>query len=425
MQPHGCAALWVLLLAQVSEQTPECAPRPSAAASGSLGDSQPLPSSQSGWLESDEYDLVSAYEVDHKGDYVSHDIMHHQRKRRQRRAVVQPGGDALHLRLKGPRHDLHLDLKAASNLVAPGFVVQTLGKGGTTSVQKFPPEEFCFYQGSLKSQGNSSVALSTCQGLVYIDLAILLQSRVISSEFKASLVHRLGMIRTKDADYFLKPLPPHLTDKASRSARAGSPSHVLYKRSTEPRALRENEVLMVTRKRDLARPHLHGGDFHADLPGKQHFCGRRKKYMPQPPKDDLYILPDEYKPTSRHKRSLLKSHRNEELNVETLVVVDRKMMQNHGHGNITTYVLTVLNMVSALFKDGTIGGNINIAIVGLILLEDEQPGLAISHHADHTLSSFCQWQSGLMGKDGTRHDHAILLTGLDICSWKNEPCDTL
>lgn len=54
-----------------------------------------------------------------------------------------------------------------------------------------------------------------------------------------------------------------------------------------------------------------------------------------------------------------------------------------------------------------------------------QPGLVINHHADHTLSSFCQWQSGLMGKDGSRHDHAILLTGLDICSWKNEPCDTL
>lgn len=54
-----------------------------------------------------------------------------------------------------------------------------------------------------------------------------------------------------------------------------------------------------------------------------------------------------------------------------------------------------------------------------------QPGLVINHHADHTLSSFCQWQSGLMGKDGSRHDHAILLTGFDICSWKNEPCDTL
>jgi hypothetical protein len=71
--------------------------------------------------------------------------------------------------------------------------------------------------------------------------------------------------------------------------------------------------------------------------------------MPQPPNDDLYILPDEYKPSSRHKRSLLKSHRNEELNVETLVVVDRKMMQSHGHENITTYVLTILNMVGLMF----------------------------------------------------------------------------
>ncbi|XP_038966002.1 A disintegrin and metalloproteinase with thrombospondin motifs 16 isoform X2 [Rattus norvegicus] len=399
MEPRGCFALWVLLLAQLSEQqTPACALGAAAAATERLGDPHPPSSSGSDWLETSEYDLVSAYEVDHSGDYVSYDIMHHQRRRR--RAVTQSKGDALHLRLKGPRHDLHLDLKAASNLMAPGFMVQTLGKGGTKSVQMFPAEENCFYQGSLRSQGNSSVALSTCQGL-------------------------LGMIRTKDADYFLKPLPPQLTSKLNRSAQGGSPSHILYKRSTEHQAPRENEVLMITRKRDLARTHLHHDNFHLGLSRKQHFCGRRKKYMPQPPDDNLYILPDEYKPSSRPKRSLLKSHRNEELNVETLVVVDRKMLQSHGHENITTYVLTILNMVSALFKDGTIGGNINIVIVGLILLEDEQPGLAISHHADRTLTSFCQWQSGLMGKDGARHDHAILLTGLDICSWKNEPCDTL
>lgn len=31
-----------------------------------------------------------------------------------------------------------------------------------------------------------------------------------------------------------------------------------------------------------------------------------------------------------------------------------------------------LSQVSALFKDGTIGGNINVAVVGLILLEEEQ-----------------------------------------------------
>lgn len=66
---------------------------------------------------------------------------------------------------------------------------------------------------------------------------------------------------------------------------------------------------------------------------------------PQPPTEGLPVLPDEYEPGPRRRRSLLKSHRHRELNVETLVVVDTKMMQNHGQENITTYVLTILNMV--------------------------------------------------------------------------------
>ncbi|XP_042551132.1 A disintegrin and metalloproteinase with thrombospondin motifs 16 [Dipodomys spectabilis] len=391
-----------LLLAGVLLQAPACALGPAAIAAGRPGAPSPPAVERPDGAERGEYDLVSAYEVDHRGEFVSHEITHHQRRRR---AADRHGGDTLHLRLKGTRHDFHLDLKAASSLVAPGFLVQTLGRQGTTSVHAFRAEDLCFYQGSLRHQRNSSVALSTCQGLS-------------------------GMIRTEEADYLLKPLPASLAETHSGCPPAGpcSPSHVLYKRSTEPRAPQApqaNEILMVARKREVASQSLREDRHALRPPQKQHFCGRRKKYMPQPPSEDLFILPDEYQPGLRHKRSPLKSPQKDELNVETLVVVDNRMMRNHGHGNITTYVLTVLNMVSALFKDGTIGGNINIAIVGLILLEDEQPGLVISHHADRTLSSFCQWQSGLMGKDGTRHDHAILLTGLDICSWKNEPCDTL
>ncbi|XP_021114252.1 A disintegrin and metalloproteinase with thrombospondin motifs 16 isoform X2 [Heterocephalus glaber] len=394
LRAPGRAALWALLLSQLGAQAPACAVGPEAAVPRSPGVAR-APEQPPGWEEKAEYDLVSAFEVNHRGDYVSHEIMHHQRRRR---AVARQGEDALHLRVKGTRHDFRMDLTASSGLVAPGFVVQTLGKGGTKSEKTFPPEDFCFYQGSLQAHRNASVALSTCQGLS-------------------------GIIRTEEADYFLKPLPPHLAGKLNSSAQGSAPSHLLYKRSTEARAPQASEVLMLSRRQEPSQPG--GSSFNLRPPQKQHFCGRRRKYMPQPPQDDLFILPDEYKSYLRPKRSLLKSHRNEELNVETLVVVDKTMMRSHGQENITTYVLTILNMVSVLFKDGTIGGNINIAIVGLILLEDEQPGLVISHHADRTLSSFCQWQSGLMGKDGTRHDHAILLTGLDICSWKNEPCDTL
>lgn len=68
--------------------------------------------------------------------------------------------------------------------------------------------------------------------------------------------------------------------------------------------------------------------------------------MPKPPGEDVFILPDEYKFIPRNKRAvLMKNKHNQRLNVEMLVVVDRQMMDNHGHENITTYVLTVLNMV--------------------------------------------------------------------------------
>ncbi len=69
--------------------------------------------------------------------------------------------------------------------------------------------------------------------------------------------------------------------------------------------------------------------------------------MPKPPENAIYIFPDEYKLMPRGKRAIMfKPQTHKRLNVETLVVVDRKMMDNHGHENITTYVLTVLNMVS-------------------------------------------------------------------------------
>jgi thrombospondin motif-containing protein 16 len=87
------------------------------------------------------------------------------------------------------------------------------------------------------------------------------------------------MIRTEDADYFLKPIPAHQAGKLSGSAQGGPPSHVLYKRSTEPQAPRVNEVLMVTRKQELVSQNLHDGGSNLRLPQKQHFCGRRKKCM--------------------------------------------------------------------------------------------------------------------------------------------------
>lgn len=72
---------------------------------------------------------------------------------------------------------------------------------------------------------------------------------------------------------------------------------------------------------------------------------------PKPPTGDQFILPDEFvvpevEETGRARRSPINSNRVGGLNVETLVVADRKMLEKHGRENVTTYVLTVMNMVS-------------------------------------------------------------------------------
>ncbi|XP_070768114.1 A disintegrin and metalloproteinase with thrombospondin motifs 16 [Enoplosus armatus] len=419
-----------------------------------------------------EYELVSPYEVNHQGVYISHEVAHHQRRRRRRSLTpdaassnIDSGSEMVHFQLSGLGQDFHMELKEASeSLIAPGFTIQVLGKNGPKSLRAYHQDDLCFYQGSLRSRINSSVALSTCTGMS-------------------------GLIRTQDADYFLRPVSRSLAQRENFTAPSSHQPHILYKserhsswtehRGHEPRVPQKRSTdsthckshrHSVTKRSTSSQTdptyntvtegqhkknqqtdiqghhhgnddnnqmehhsnghhrnsHHHDNDYRHGEKQRQHFCGRRKKYMPKPPEGDVFILPDEYKFIPRYKRAvLMKNQANQRLNVEMLVVVDRKMMDNHGHENITTYVLTVLNMVSSLFKDGTIGGNINIVIVGLVLLDEEQDGLVINHHADHTLNSFCHWQSTLGGREGRHHDHAILLTGLDICSWKNEPCDTL
>lgn len=69
-------------------------------------------------------------------------------------------------------------------------------------------------------------------------------------------------------------------------------------------------------------------------------------------------MPDEFaapevEGQGRAKRSPINSNRVGGLNVETLVVADRKMLEKHGRDNVTTYVLTVMNMVSVGEEKGS------------------------------------------------------------------------
>lgn len=60
--------------------------------------------------------------------------------------------------------------EASDSLIAPGFTIQVLGKNGTKSLQAYHRDNLCFYQGSLRSRVNTSVALSTCMGMVSLNV---------------------------------------------------------------------------------------------------------------------------------------------------------------------------------------------------------------------------------------------------------------
>uniref|UniRef100_A0A8C6XS00 A disintegrin and metalloproteinase with thrombospondin motifs 18 n=1 Tax=Naja naja TaxID=35670 RepID=A0A8C6XS00_NAJNA len=348
-----------------------------------------------------DYTFVVPVEVDSSGAYLSHDILHSARRKRSTRSLKA----SLHYRFSAFGQELHLELKP-SDFLSQNVTIQVLGKDGIEDSQVRDIEQ-CFYQGFIRNYSSSSVAISTCTGLS-------------------------GLIRTQENDFLISPLPQHLAQQLHYMPPAGHHPHVLYKRTAEEKVHRHKVDPKLYHfppdhhsNLTAHKYHIPANDYRHGRFQKQHFCGRRKKYSPKPPTEDTFILSDEYGSQVRLKRSPIKNQKGASLNVETLVVADRKMLEKHSKENITTYILTVMNMVSSLFKDGTIGSDINIIVVSLLLLEQEPGGLVINHHADQSLNSFCQWQSALVGKNGKRHDHAILLTGFDICSWKNEPCDTL
>lgn len=219
-----------------------------------------------------EYEIVSPYEVTHEGIYISHEVSHHQRRRRVRSlnpdsgsSWVDKDSQTVHFQLSGLGQEFHMELREASDsLIAPGFSVQVLGKNGTKSLRAYHRDNLCFYQGSLRGRVNTSVALSTCLGMS-------------------------GLIRTQDADYFLRPVSHSLAQGENFTARPGHQPHILYKSYREPPTetepkyhnLQKRSLHSVhearrtgTHEDQLNRRHSHNRHRHRQ---RQHFCGRRKK----------------------------------------------------------------------------------------------------------------------------------------------------
>lgn len=108
--------------------------------------------------------FVTPVKVDSSGSYISHDVLHSTRRKRS----TQSSKSSLHYKFSAFGQELHLELKP-STILSNSFIVQVLGKDGVSNSQEHEIEQ-CFYQGFIRNDSTSSVAISTCVGLVSIYL---------------------------------------------------------------------------------------------------------------------------------------------------------------------------------------------------------------------------------------------------------------
>lgn len=263
----------------------------------------------------------------------------------------------------------------------------------------------CHYHGWVHGQeGRSSVAVSTCRGMN-------------------------GFIHTEEERYLIEPIHHDLSAEINVEH-----PHLVYKRSA---------VLNNTKRKKRKRKH-HSRNCGTREPkrltelewktefGKFNVQAKRNKanrlrnatfsYHEKPHKRKH----KKFKKPNRNTRSISKPRY-----VEALLVADNTMVDFHGEEEeVEMYLLTIMNMVSLLYLDPSIGNLIRITVVKIVLVEDPhaQPPLNVTTNADVTLRNFCRWQRALNpGNDSHPHHHdvAILLTRQDICARHDTPCNTL
>ncbi|XP_076664093.1 A disintegrin and metalloproteinase with thrombospondin motifs 7 isoform X2 [Andrena cerasifolii] len=367
------------------------------------------------------HEIVTPRKVTHRGELLSHNVTHHHHEN-------EP---VVHYRLSVASNEYHIELTAVDSFIGPGMVVERRKRDVHVRSRPKNRSSRCHYRGFIHGHTNSQVALSACDGLA-------------------------GMLRGEHGEFWLEPvavspeeervrLEERLEDAGAegrssaglhRKSTLGRP-HLVFRRSAEQPQLEIGAAGRTRRRRKKKRK-------------LERNCGTREPRRLTETRLEWQTQPGlvqvqgrgrrkhhQTKRWQRSKRSISRPR-----HVEALVVADTTMMAFHQDGDVETYLLTIMNMVSSLYLDPTIGNFINVVVVRIILVEEDdaewgakrpkqrlfQQGLDITVNADRTLYNFCKWQQKLNPADDSHpnhHDVAILVTREDICSRANTPCSTL
>ncbi|KAH1005898.1 hypothetical protein HUJ04_006801 [Dendroctonus ponderosae] len=340
--------------------------------------------------------------VKENGD-VSHDLNHHHSNTEE---FVR-----FNLSIFDEEH--HLILTPSVEFLAPSFVVEWRSK--ERHVRRKPKEtsKICHYQGFVRGDPHSRVAISACNGLA-------------------------GMIQLKKGKYFVE--PAYHPDKSIVPGH----KHLIYKRSAVINSIPDTKLAKKRKKKKKKKFHHQSncgtrdpkrlteiewqkqlGKVKVQEKKHKHSKAQKKFKIASIKHSRMKTLKYKHINNVRERRSISQPHF-----VETAIVADSSMGEFHQDGDIETYILTLMNMVSSFYQDPSIGNYIKVAVVKIFLLDylSDEPEFNSTTNADVTLKNFCKWQRDLNPKDDSdpqHHDVAILLTRKDICARQDTPCGTL
>ncbi|KAM6907099.1 A disintegrin and metalloproteinase with thrombospondin motifs 2-like [Xenentodon cancila] len=253
--------------------------------------------------------------------------------------------------------ELHLRLRPNTHLIAPAATMEweELGHLHSDPIK----DSGCYYTGTVSDMENTSVAISNCDGLA-------------------------GMIRTNQDEFFIEPLDQWRSGDEEERGR----QHIIYRSSAiikKQPAVNQTEAFSQSPDDCLRGPLLGSLNWtHSPVPPGSG-SGRRRRYTVEA----------------------------ELFSIEVLLAVDYSVLLFHGHEHIQKYLLTLMNIINEIYQDHSLGANMNVVLVKIILLSAAKSQELISvGNPQKSLENVCGW-SYLQHRELSlteQHDHTIYLT---------------
>lgn len=115
-----------------------------------------------------EYHVTIPFQADESGEFLSYKLHEHARFKR---GTEEP--KVWYYKMEAFGMSLHLNLNKSPNLFGPGLVVEKIHKNGSKEYSETP--HTAFYEGHVKSDPNSIVAISNHNGLVSVFTSLFSQ----------------------------------------------------------------------------------------------------------------------------------------------------------------------------------------------------------------------------------------------------------